>query len=118
MMVPTNNGGDINAEVIKKYFKNLVNAFFKILPLKENNESTLDTYLKSLQIELLGCKGVIAALNNDPLFLSLISILQYLIDYPECSVYEVKREVFKAISICNKLKATYSVMLKSEEGST
>lgn len=117
MINSINKSSDISAEMINKYFKSLVNSFFKILPLKENNEPTLTTYIESLQIELLGCKGVIAALNNDPLFLSLISILQYLMDFPECSVHEVKREVFKAISICNKLKATYSTELKQREGS-
>jgi len=47
---------------------------------------------------------------------SLLNILQYLIDNPECSLTVVKREVFRAISICNKLKAKYAVEVATETG--
>lgn len=109
MMVETNTGTPINQELLHNYFINLVNLFFKILPIRENEESSLVVYMKSLQNELLGCQSLVTAVNNDPHYLTLLSILQYLIDYPECSVHEVKREVFKAISICNKLKAKYAL---------
>lgn len=107
MIVETVSGVEIDGDVLYKYFKNLVNLFFKILPMKENEEDTLGVYLRTLQVELLGCKNLITVLNNDPRMLSLISILQYLIDFPECSPREVRREVFHAISICNKLKSLY-----------
>lgn len=102
------NSSTIDYEVVYNYLKHLVNQFFKILPMKENSEDTLHTYMKSLQMEIIGCKNVIMAFNNDPSFLSLISILQYLIDFPECEVTEVRREVFKAISVCNRLKSVYA----------
>ena len=98
----------ISAEVLHNYFRNLVNHFFKILPIREQNEESLTTYMQSLQAELLGCKGLMSAIQNDASYLTLLSILQYLIDNPECTVREVKREVFRAISICNKLKAQYA----------
>ena len=47
--------------------------------------------------------------------MTLISILQYLIDTPDCPVQDVKREVFRAISICNKLKSRYT-MCGNDEG--
>ena len=103
----TVNGDIVSQELLSTYFKTLVNKFFKILPIKENGEESLDVYMKSLQSEILGCSDLIVALNNDPEILSLVSILQSLIDNPECSVKSVKREVFKAISICNKLKYKY-----------
>ena len=108
MMVETTAGMPIDAEVLHNYFRNLVNHFFKILPIREQNEESLTTYMQSLQAELLGCKGLVSAIQNDASYLTLLSILQYLIDNPECTVREVKREVFRAISICNKLKVQYA----------
>ena len=109
MMIKTTVGVPMDATILKNYFRALINLFFKILPIWESGESSLETYMRSLQAELLGCKELIEAIHDDPLFLSLISILQYLIDNPSVDVSVVKREVFRAISICNKLKARYAV---------
>lgn len=109
MMINTTVGVPMDASVLRNYFKTLINLFFKILPIWESGESSLTVYMKSLQAELLGCKELIEAIHEDAQFLSLISILQYLIDTPSCDISIVKREVFRAISICNKLKARYAV---------
>lgn len=93
--------------LVNNYCQNLINMFYKILPMKENGEDTLNTYMDSLLFELVGAKSVMVALRNDALFLSLISILQSMIDQPDCEVQVIKREVFRAISICNKLKDRY-----------
>lgn len=47
------------------------------------------------------------ALHHDHDFVTLIAIVQYLIDNPETSERTVRREVFRAISLCNKLSAKY-----------
>lgn len=107
MMMSTTVGVPMDAALLNNYFHNLINLFFKILPLWEGGEKSLSTYMKSLQSELLGCNSFVEAIHNDPMLLSLVSILQYLIDTPDCEVSSVKREVFRAISICNKLKARY-----------
>lgn len=107
MMVETTAGTPIDSGVLHNYFSTLVNRFFKILPIREQNEESLTTYMRSLQVELLGCKEFVNALHNDALYLTLLAILQYLIDTPECTIREVRREVFRSISICNKLKAQY-----------
>lgn len=109
VMYPTAAGVPLDARILRKYLNTLINLFFKILPIWESGECTLDTYMRSLQAELLGCSELVDAIHEDPMFLSLISILQYLIDNPDCEVSTVKREVFRAISICNKLKARYAV---------
>lgn len=109
MIVETVTGVDIDGAVIQNYFRNLVNLFFKILPMREDNEPSVVTYMESLQGELLGCKALIEAINNDSSFLSLVAILQFLIDNQDASHRRVRREVFRAISICNKLAAKYSV---------
>lgn len=74
----------------------------------ESKEESLSTYLESLQVELLGFERLVVAINNDPYYVVLLSILQYFIDNPDASVKVVKREVFRAISICNRLKACYA----------
>lgn len=112
MMIYTTNGMELSGSVLSNYFRSLVNMFFKILPIKEAvqecGEASLVTYMQSLQMELLGCKGLVVAIDNDPLYLSLLSILQYMIDHPACETSVVRREVFRAISICNKLKTRYA----------
>ncbi len=112
MMLQTKVGVPMDAKMLSNYFRTLINHFFKILPIWESGEGSLGTYMRSLQAELLGCKELIEAIHEDPLFLSLIAILQYLIDNPACEISNVKREVFRAISICNKLKARYAAQLE------
>lgn len=112
MIIETSIGVPMDTRLLNNYIRSLINRFFKILPIKENGEEygeeSLETYMRSLQAELLGCNGLILSIHEDPLLISLLNILQYLIDNPECSLMTVRREVFRAISICNKLKAKYS----------
>lgn len=104
MKINTIVGTPLNSELLQDYFDKLVNHFFKILPMRESNEDSLAVYMKSLRAELLGAQNLIPMLQNDASYLTLLSILQYFIDNPQCSVAEVKRETFKAIHICKKLK--------------
>ena len=95
----------------KKYFSDLsvaIDKTKKILPIKESGEPSLNKYMQSLQREMLGCQNLIIALNNDELFLSLLAVLQYLIEN-DCDTSTVKCEVFKAINICKKLQKKYSI---------
>lgn len=112
MIIETSAGVPMDARLFNNYVRSLINRFFKILPIKENgdeySEESLETYMRSLQAELLGCNEFILTIHEDPLLISLLNILQYLIDNPECSLMTVRREVFRAISICNKLKAKYA----------
>lgn len=96
-------------ESFSNYIRGLVDRFFKILPLWETSEESLPEYLDSLLLELNGFNSLAEMLDDDKDFVSLLSILQYLIDNPETSTRVVKREVFRAISICNKLRAKYFV---------
>lgn len=107
-MMQLSNGMEMDNAVLTNYLCNLVNLFFKILPLRESGQSTLGTYMASLQAELSGCKSLVVALHEDSMYLSLLSILQHLIDNQDDDVSVFKREVFKAISICNKLRDRYT----------
>jgi hypothetical protein len=109
MMTSTKDGIQINIDILSSYIRSLVNRFFKILPMREDEEPTLIEYMNSLLIELLGCKELMNAVKDDPDFATLLFILQFLITHPESSISTYKREVFKAISVCNKLKAQISV---------
>lgn len=104
-MINTSIGTPISEDTLRGYFSYLVSRFFKILPMQESKEKTLPTYIRSFQVEMLGCKEFVVDLDNNPEFLTLLSILQYLHDNPESPVSEVKREVFRAIAICNKLES-------------
>ena len=95
----------LSDEIVTDYFRKLVSKFFKILPMWESAEKTLPTYMQSLMIELTGCRSVVGKFANDADFLTLISILQYFIDHPDCEKNTVRSEVFHAISLCDAIKA-------------
>lgn len=102
----TVNGYNLSSEMVSNYLGGLVNQFFKILPIKESGEPSLNEFMRSLQVELLGHKSLMRYLENDSMYMTLLSILEYLINN-DCETYVVKREVFKAISICKKLRKKY-----------
>ena len=108
MKIETSVGIPIDSVYLQKYFAHLVDQFFKILPMRECGEETLPTYMQSLQRELLGCQGLVFRLQAEPMFVSLLAILQAMIDAPDSEVSDVKRDVFKAITICNKMKDLYA----------
>lgn len=103
----TNIGVDFPDMVAKNYVSALIGQFFKILPLKEEGEPTLVEFIRSLQLELIGAQDLIQEFESDGRFLELTAILQYLIDHEDCDTYVVRREVFKAINICKKLREKY-----------
>ena len=47
------DGVEVDAALIKNYFSALVNCVFKILPMKENKEESLNAYMRSLQMEMV-----------------------------------------------------------------
>ena len=100
-------GLPINDTFLCNYFNELVNRFFKILPIHEETPESLPSYLQSLQLELLGCKELILAINGDARYVTLLAIIQYLIDNYDCPHKTIRREVFKAIKICQKLQKQY-----------
>lgn len=102
----TRYGTELPDQLLCHYLDTLVAQFYKILPMRESEESTVKEFMSSLQVELIGVKGVIESLDYDERYLKLIAILQYLID-SDCDVGIVKREVFKSISLCKKLQDLY-----------
>jgi hypothetical protein len=113
-MTDMTDGMDLR--LLKNYAHSLVNRCFKILPMKEKDESSLQSYLESLDRELEGCRSLAEAINFDPALTSLMCIIRFLKDHPECPVGDVKREVFKAISLCNKLTSLIDEEISDEGG--
>lgn len=120
MTISTSTGVPISAEIVHNYFHTLINKLFKILPLYECKENSLCEYMRNLQIELIGCKGFIVELENDPRYISMLSILEHLIGlHSYCGFtidhHIVKKSVFQAISICEELEERYERMVLAAE---
>lgn len=90
------------------YLKQLINSIYKILPIKEKEPITLIPYLESLRIELIGNYELKEKIKCDANFLRLIGTIQYLITH-DCAHKEIKTQVFKCISIVEKLQNIYGM---------
>lgn len=101
-------GEEISREIISRRCEDLVGQFYKILPLKENASVTVSQYIEALLREMLGMQSLIPAWHNDGGYLSLLGILQYFLDHPDCDVGIVKSDVFKAIKIIKRLREKYT----------
>lgn len=82
------------------YLNNLINRVFKILPLKEENSPTVQTYIVSLLSELTGNKELIAVVNNDSRYETILSNLQSLVTEQE--IY--RTIVFNTINLIVQMK--------------
>lgn len=98
--------GLIPNENFCRYFKFLINKTYKILPLKEANADTLQSYLESYLRELIGNKELIKFLVNEPRFITVLNTMQYLIS-EEYTISVCKREVFKCIHILEEINDKY-----------
>lgn len=110
MMIDTSTGVQIDSVYLQNYFESLVNKFFKILPMREENEKSLNEYLKSFQRELIGCGEFITAVKDDGTYLEMLCILQFFLNNVEnsdCDIKDIRREVFHAISLCNKMRSRF-----------
>lgn len=97
---------ELSNELVCKQIKDLINRFYKILPIKESGEPTLKQYQSSLLREMLGFQSLIVALKYDDRYMSLLSILQYMIEF-DPDVDLVRSDVFKAINILKSLQKKY-----------
>lgn len=98
--------GEIPNENLSQYFKYLVGKTFKILPLYEENSTTLPSYLKSYQRELIGDSQLFSELRNETKFITLLATIEFLVsgeyDHDVC-----KSEVLKCTNIINDINKKY-----------
>lgn len=101
-----------NKEKLVTYLNSVVNSVFKILPLYEESNVGIETYVESLLFELYGLDKVVDVKNSYE-YISLLSTLESVkveVTREESKKSVVKREIFKCINIIKNMVA------KLEEG--
>lgn len=94
-----------NISKIVTYLNLSVNSIFKILPLYEEENDGIGTYIESLLFELYGLDKVIN-INQSGEYISLLSTLESIkdeVDKEHSTKKVVKREVFKCINIIKNM---------------
>lgn len=94
------------------YLNSVINSIFKILPLYEEENIGLETYVESLLFELYGLDKVVI-MGQSYEYISLLSTLESIkleITRDKSKKATVKREIFKCINIVKNMVA------KLEEG--
>ena len=103
----TKYGTEISRKMTVSRVDELINQFYKILPMKENGSTTLTQYISSLLREMLGMKELMLEWHEDGWYVSLCGILQHLLDNPGCGTDVVRSDVFKAINMIKLLQKKY-----------
>ena len=103
----TRYGKEVSREMFANKLGVMVNQFYKILPIREAEEPSLGRYMTSLLREMLGMKDLIEALDHDAQYLTLLAILEYMIDN-DCDVSTVRSDVFRAINILKRMQSRFS----------
>lgn len=94
-------------EQISAYLGDLINKFYKIIPIKESGEGTLAQYMKGLAREMIGFRQMDSRMQNDHCYSTLLSILHYHINDTDADFAALKSDVFKAISLLKKMRKDY-----------
>jgi hypothetical protein len=90
-----------NNERLVGYLDTLINSVFKVLPLYEENNEGVDTYVESLIFELYGLENVVN-MESSSEYISLLSTLESIkkeVAKTNSEKKIIKREVFKSINI-------------------
>ena len=110
------------------YYDSLIDSVFKILPLYEEENIGIKTYVESLLFELYGLDSAIR-IEDSADYISLLSTLESIkkeVVKSDSKKKVIKREVFKCISVVknsivklekdNTLKLEQNSVLKLEKG--
>jgi hypothetical protein len=91
-------GSTIDKKDLIEYFEMLRTNIWKLLPIRDHEFDTLETYFNSLMLELCGGNKLIV---NDKYFIQLINNLESLLDCENQDKF--KSQVFKCTDICKKI---------------
>ena len=94
-----------NNERLVVYLNKVVHSVFKILPLYEEQNEGVKTYIESLLFELYGLENTIA-MKHSYEYLSLLSTLESVkdeISKEDSKKKVIKRELFKCINIIKNM---------------
>ena len=104
-MIQTNYNA-IPDELFGNYLNYLIGKVYKILCMREEDDKTLEKYMRSLQRELTGNQELIVKLKYDSDFLSLLGKIEFLIHHdPDLPIY--KKDIFDCISLIKKMQEKY-----------
>lgn len=104
----TKYGMEVSRDMECATYKDLIGRFFKILPLREHGSTTIAQYMEGLLREMQGMEQLILEWHDDGQILSLLAILQYHINHPDCDISVVRSDVFKAIDVIKHLQGKYA----------
>lgn len=104
----TSYGVEISRNMCCAKAEELVGQFYKILPLREHGSTTIVQYMEGLLREMLGLEQLILEWKEDGQYASLLGILKYHINNPDCDISIVRSDVFKAIGIIKRLQKKYA----------
>jgi hypothetical protein len=85
------------------YLSHLINQIYKILPMAEEHNPNIYTYISSLIREVLGSSELLSELDYDGTLLRVLSILEYWSFNTEPIVI-LRKDIFKAISLCKTMQ--------------
>lgn len=91
-----------NNNLYINYLNSLISKVYKILPMKEEQNTTTEAYISSLIFELHGFENLLNEYHNDARILTIICILESLKE-PNISHGVYKSEVFKCISLIEQI---------------
>jgi len=94
-----------NNNMLVVYLNSVVNSVFKILPLYEENNYGIKTYLESLLLELYNLEKAVK-IEHSYEYISLLATLEAVkseIFKEESKKPVVKREIFKCINIIKNM---------------
>lgn len=91
-------------EISKIYIEKLKGRLFKILPLMEEKNEGITSYIDSLIYEIYGLQYLVES-DKQPFIISVLCILEHLYDdslQAEINLRQVKREVFHCLDLFEK----------------
>lgn len=93
---------------LQVYIHHVTNRVFKILTIKERElcgqESFSVDYIDSLVVDMLGALDTFPQLGDDDDYIVVTNIINY-IQHNDVPYKVLKREVFKALRLLNKIEA-------------
>lgn len=94
--------GELPNDLLIAYVDGLIDKIFKLLPLREENSLTLNKYIEGLLREIIGGKELIEELKNNQDIISILGILQNLMNENNFESY--RSDIFKCINLVKKIK--------------
>lgn len=94
----TTKYGQITVEQYDKYRKSLINRIWAILPMKEENSSTLEQYIESLNSELM---MNISVFEKSEYIITVICLLEHVMIEQDHDVY--RKEVLRCCNMLSRL---------------